>query len=131
MKNPITHFEIYADDPPALAAFYSAMFDWKIEPQQGMDGYILVKTVDVDGKGTPTQPGGINGGIVKRPDKTAPHVLHYVSVASIEGALERARGLGAKVQKPKAAVPGMGWFAILTDPQGGTFALWQTDPNAG
>jgi predicted enzyme related to lactoylglutathione lyase len=25
---------------------------------------------------------------------------------------------------------GMGWFAMLTDPQGNMFALWQTDPDA-
>jgi len=32
--------------------------------------------------------------------------------------------------KPKAAVANMGWFAMLLDPEGNPFALWQTDPNA-
>jgi len=27
-------------------------------------------------------------------------------------------------------VPGMGWFAMLIDPQGNPFALWQSDSNA-
>jgi len=27
-------------------------------------------------------------------------------------------------------VPGMGWFAMLIDPQGNHFALWQSDSNA-
>jgi predicted enzyme related to lactoylglutathione lyase len=29
--------------------------------------------------------------------------------------------------KEKPAVPGMGWFAILSDPEANPFALWQTD----
>jgi uncharacterized protein len=33
--------------------------------------------------------------------------------------------------KEKAAVPGMGWFAILSDPEGNPFALWQSDKTAG
>jgi len=27
-------------------------------------------------------------------------------------------------------VPGMGWFAMLIDPQGNPFAMWQSDSNA-
>ncbi len=32
--------------------------------------------------------------------------------------------------KGKSPVPGMGWFAMLIDPQGNPFALWQTDSSA-
>ena len=31
-KNSVVHFEIYADDPDALAKFYTSLFDWKVEP---------------------------------------------------------------------------------------------------
>jgi predicted enzyme related to lactoylglutathione lyase len=130
MRNPVSHFEIYADDPGALAKFYTSLFDWKIEAPPGMDGYLLVRTVDVDGKGSATQLGGINGGIMKRPDADAPPIINYVSVDSIDGAVERAQKLGAKVMKGKAPVPSMGWFAILSDPQGNPFALWQPDSGA-
>jgi predicted enzyme related to lactoylglutathione lyase len=130
VKNPLSHFEIYADDPAALANFYSALFDWTVEVQSGGNGYILAKTVDVDGQGRPSQAGGINGGIVKRPDMNAPRVINYVDVESLEGSIERARALGAKVEKTKTPVPAMGWFAILSDPQGNPFALWQRDPAA-
>jgi predicted enzyme related to lactoylglutathione lyase len=53
-----------------------------------------------------------------------------VNVESVDRSVARAKELGAKVTKPKAAVPGMGWFAMLTDPQGNDFALWQTDATA-
>jgi predicted enzyme related to lactoylglutathione lyase len=127
VKNQLSHFEIYGDDPTALAGFYSAMFDWKIEAPPGMGGYMVVQTVDVDGKHRPTQAGGINGGIVKRPDKNAPRVVNYINVESVDRAIERAQGLGAKVHAAKAPVPGMGWYAILADPQGNPFAVWQAD----
>jgi predicted enzyme related to lactoylglutathione lyase len=128
-KNPIVHFEIYADDPEKLATFYSTLFDWAIEPVPGMD-YRMVKTVDTDPKGVPTQ-GGINGGLIKRPDgfRTGAAV-NYVNVDSIDASVKRAQDLGATVTKPRSPVPGMGWFAMLTDPQGNHFAMWQQDSNA-
>ena len=51
-KNPIVHFEIYADDPEKLGKFYSTLFDWSIEPVPGMD-YRMVKTVETDEKARP------------------------------------------------------------------------------
>src|SRR4029450_8053172 len=65
-KNSVAHFEIYADDPDKLEQFYTSMFDWKVERIPHMD-YRLIKSVDTDDKGMPTQTGGINGGLLKRP----------------------------------------------------------------
>src|SRR4051812_35961738 len=56
-KNPVVHFEIYGDDPAALAQFYGSLFEWKIEEVPGE--YRMVRTVETDAKGRPTQPGGI------------------------------------------------------------------------
>ena len=129
-KNPVVHFEIYADDPDKLGQFYTNLFDWTIEPVQGMD-YRLIKTVETDAKGMPSQAGGINGGILKRPAGYEGRAwINYVNVKSLEAAIDRAQKLGATVMKGKSPVPAMGWFAILTDPQGNPFAIWQSDPNA-
>jgi predicted enzyme related to lactoylglutathione lyase len=38
--------------------------------------------------------------------------------------------MGAQVMRPKSAVPKMGWFAILLDPEKNIFAIWQADPKA-
>jgi predicted enzyme related to lactoylglutathione lyase len=129
VKNNLIHFEIYADDPAALGKFYSSLFEWKIEAPPSMDGYLTVRTVEVDAQGRPESP-GINGGILKRPDKNAPRVINYVNVASVDAAVERAQGLGAKLHKNRSPVAGMGWYAILSDPQGNPFAVWQTDSSA-
>jgi predicted enzyme related to lactoylglutathione lyase len=128
-KNAVAHFEIYGDDPEKLAQFYTTMFDWKAEPVPGM-AYTMLRTVDTDGTGAPTQTGGINGGLLKRPTPELRGFINYVNVDSVDGAVERAQKLGAKLMKGRSAVPGMGWFAMLFDPQGNPFAVWQQDPKA-
>ena len=130
MKNSVAHFEIYTDDNETLAKFYTSLFDWAIQPMPGMN-YSWVKTIATNDKGMPTEPGGINGGMIKRPDGyTTRAWVNYVNVDSVDESATRAQDLGAKLMKPKAAVPNMGWFAMLLDPEGNPFALWQTDPNA-
>ena len=129
-KNAVVHFEIYADDPQKLQQFYTSLFDWTFEAVPGMD-YRVIKTVDTDQKGMPAQAGGINGGMLIRPaGYTERAWLSYVNVESIDASVARAESLGAKVMRAKTAVPGMGWFVILTDPQRNVFSLWQTDPSA-
>lgn len=130
-KNSVVHFEIYGEDSATLAKFYSSVFDWTIEPMPEMN-YQYVKTVDTDEKGMPTQPGGINGGITVRPAglQRGGGWISYTSVESLDASVKRAQDLGAKVLNPRAPVPGMGWFAMLVDPQGNTFAMWERDPRA-
>src|SRR4051812_12274332 len=123
MKNSVAHFEIYADNSDALAQFYTSLFDWTVNSMPGMN-YSWVKTVTTNEKGIPTQPGGINGGLLKRPDGyTTRAWVNYVNVESVDESVKRAQELGARVTKPKGAVPNMGWFAMLLDPEGNPFAL--------
>jgi len=128
-KNSVVHFEIYEDENGKLRQFYTSLFDWTIQQMPGVD-YGLIQTVETDEKGMPSKPGGINGGIMKRPPGYEGAWINYVNVESLDASVERAQKLGAKVMKGRSAVPGMGWFAILSDPQGNPFALWQSDANA-
>jgi hypothetical protein len=129
-KNSVVHFEIYADDPAKVGKFYTNLFDWNIDPVPGTD-YGLIKTVETDAKGMATHPGGINGGILKRPEGyNGPKWVNYINVESLETHIDRAQKLGAKLMKGKTAVPAMGWFAFMNDPFGNTFALWQADSSA-
>ena len=131
MKNSVVHFEIYADDPDALEKFYTTLFDWKSHRMgEGMD-YRVMQTSETNEQHMPTQPGAINGGLLKRPAGYGVKAwVNYVNVDSVDDAVAKAQTLGAKVSKPKGAVAGMGWFAMLSDPQGNEFAVWQSDKNA-
>jgi predicted enzyme related to lactoylglutathione lyase len=57
--------------------------------------------------------------------------VNYISVESVDDFVRKAERLGAKVLMGKSPVPGMGWFAQLTDTEGNLFAIWELDPAAG
>jgi predicted enzyme related to lactoylglutathione lyase len=132
MDHTIVHFEIPADDPERAARFYRELFGWQISrfagtAPGGME-YWSVQTVPIDASHQPVRP-GVNGGLLRRqnPGQVA---LNYISVASVDELVRRADRLGAKVCLPRTAVPGMGWFAQLSDPEGNVFGVWQTDAAA-
>jgi predicted enzyme related to lactoylglutathione lyase len=52
----------------------------------------------------------------------------YFDVDDINAAAVRVKELGGEAQEPHP-VPGMGWAAVYTDPQGNDFGLWQNDPS--
>jgi predicted enzyme related to lactoylglutathione lyase len=129
MSHGVVHFEIPADDPDALAGFYGNLFGWQIDKMPGEIEYWMVRTVPTDEKGMPTQPGGINGGLMRR---MAPEhrPVNYVNVESVADYVAKARDLGATVLMDKTPIPAMGWFAQLVDPQGNYFAMFQDDASA-
>jgi predicted enzyme related to lactoylglutathione lyase len=74
MAHTVVHFEIPANDPDKLSAFYRELFGWQIEKTPGETEYWLVRTV---GEGEP----GVNGGMMRRrmPEQQP---LNYISVES-------------------------------------------------
>jgi predicted enzyme related to lactoylglutathione lyase len=131
MDHTIVHFEIPADQPERAAKFYRDLFGWKIDRYEGSDigmDYWMVETVSTDAEGKPIRQ-GVNGGLMKRMYEHQPPV-NYIGVASVDEFLGKAERLGAKVMMGKQPVPGMGWFAQLTDPEGNLFAIWEHDPSA-
>lgn len=122
MPSSVTHFEIYAEDPTKLAEFYKELFGWKIDKAPGID-YFQIQT-------GPAEARGIRGGLMYRPIPGPRSWVHYVSVESLDEMVERVQSLGGKVLRPKAAVPKTAWFAVVEDPEGNIFAIWQPDPNA-
>ena len=129
MSNSVAHFEIPGDDPEQLAQFYSRLFGWKIEKVPGDWDYWMVYTVPTGENGMPSEPGGINGGLYKRqaPEQKP---LNYISVGDVDEYVGKAAAFGGTVAMGKTAVPGMGWFAQMLDPDGNMFAVWQDDENA-
>jgi uncharacterized protein len=118
----VTHFEIYADEPEELAEFYRRSFGWRIDKAQGVD-YFFIQTA-------PEQPGAIRGGLLHRPIVGPRSWVHYVHVDDLDETIARIVGLGGKIVRAKAAVPKTGWYAVMEDPQGNIFALFQPDPKA-
>lgn len=121
MADPVTHFEIYANDPRRLVEFYGALFSWTIDKAAGID-YWRIQT----GAGE----SGYNGGLTFRPIEGPRSWVHYVTVDALDAAVSQVTELGGSVLREKAAVPKVGWFAVVADPEGNIFALWQHDRTA-
>ncbi|MDP1924343.1 MAG: VOC family protein [Thiobacillus sp.] len=117
MANPFVHVELHTGDLAKAKAFYSTLFDWKLQDLLMPDGsaYTMIDVGD-----------GVGGGMMGMPAADVPpHWLAYVGVDDVVAATEKARSLGACVCQDVMEVAGYGWLSILTDPTGATFALWQ------
>jgi len=119
-EGTLVHFEIPATDPAKISSFYSQLFGWKFNKWEGgsMD-YWLISHKDA------TSPDDTMGGLFKR-NNPQEQFLNYVLVKSVDDSLAKATDLGAKVLMAKQEIPNMGWFAVLADPDGNTFALYQS-----
>ena len=124
-KNPpryhtIVHFEIPANEPSKISRFYEQLFGWKFTKMEGgnMD-YWLIRHKDAK------SPYETMGGLYKPEQGMSQQgILNYFSVKSIDESLKQASSLGATIVMPKQET-GKGHFAILKDPNGNTFALFQ------
>ncbi|MEZ4563370.1 MAG: VOC family protein [Thermomicrobiales bacterium] len=122
MANTVTHFEIYGEDLPALADFYQELFGWQIKKAPGIDYH----TIQLGTNGS----AGLRGGLQRRPIAEPRSWVHYISVADIDATVGEVIRLGGKVLREKTAVPQTAWYAVVEDPEGNVFAVWQADATA-
>jgi predicted enzyme related to lactoylglutathione lyase len=121
----IVHFEIPADDEGRAKDFYRGVFGWQLQEMEQMD-YTIMMTTPVDEKTQlPTEPGAINGGLMKRSADTPSPVL-TVDVESIDDSLKQIEAEGGSTVKPRTEIPGMGAFAYFKDTEGNVMGLWET-----
>jgi predicted enzyme related to lactoylglutathione lyase len=117
MGQPVAMFEVTSRDHERAQAFYSQLFDWKVQPDPTMGGYGLVDT----GAGESAMLGGI--GPAGGDDRGG--VKIYVRVDDLGRYLDRAETLGGKPIVPPTELPGgFGSFAIFADPDGNPVGLW-------
>jgi len=118
MANPFVHVELSTHDLPKARAFYSQLFDWKLEDMSMDNGsYTLINV----GEGT-------DGGMMTTPPGGPTAWLPYVLVENVVAATKKAKSLGATVMKDVTEVKDMGSFSILVDPTGAMIALWEAKP---
>lgn len=120
MTRPI-HFDITGKDPKSLVPFYTDIFGWKFEKWDGPMEYWMITT-------GPDSTPGINGGLGKRQKDS--NTVNTLGVKDVDAVLKQIKGKGGKVESEKAAIPGIGWFAQFSDPEGNVFGLMQDDPKA-
>jgi hypothetical protein len=72
-----------------------------------------------------TRKGGIGGGITTPPPGAPKQIVNYILVNDIASVLEQVRRSGGDVVTPAMEVPGAGWLAHFTDPDGNVLGLWK------
>jgi predicted enzyme related to lactoylglutathione lyase len=123
----VVHFEIPVDDLDRARSFYGSVFDWQLQTMP-MDGgeYTIAMTTPVDQQTQlPTEPGAINGGIMRR-DPATPAPVITIDVENIDAALKQIEGSGGSTVTPRTEIPGMGAFAYFKDPDNNVLGLWET-----
>ena len=118
----VMHVEINAPDPDGLMAFYKNAFGWEIAKWEGPEDYWLLTT------GEDGQP-GINGAMMRSQDGQA-RTVNTIGVESVDEVVAKVTAAGGQVVMPKMAIPGIGWQAYCSDPQGTLLGLHQEDPEA-
>lgn len=106
-------------DPARAKDFYTQLFGWKISPSEhDASGYLHIATGE-------TYIGGIPPAD-QRNQQAPPHWMLYFLVSDCAASADKAKTLGASILMPATQIPNVGTMAILGDPQGAVFALFQT-----
>jgi uncharacterized protein len=113
----LTWNQLHTRDKDGAAAFYGAVFGWTVGDFGGMSVWNLGEN-------------GI-GGLMDMPPGTPDEVpafwMTVFSVADTDESVAKASELGGTVVSPPADIPGVGRFALLTDPQGVYFGIIASD----
>ena len=120
----VVHFEIPFDNKERAMRFYSDTLGWELMDMPEMN-YVMAKSVDVDDKQMPKEPGAINGGLLQRP-KEAPAPTIFLDVPSVDDAIKKVQSSGGGVVTPKTPIPGMGAYARIRDTEGNVIGLYQS-----
>lgn len=110
-------FDYVAKDPQKAHGFFGELFGWKTQSVPFPGGsYTMIAAGERTIAGYMPTPDG------------APAQAHWISHLQVVDAAATSAtitSLGGKVLKPAAKMGDYGTMAIVSDPHGGAFALWQ------
>src|SRR5438105_9478275 len=112
-------------DPEAAAAFYGELFGWQLEDAmpEGAGGKYLIGRIR----------GGDVGAVSSIPDGAPPMAMWntYIWVDSADDAAAKVKDAGGAVLSEPFDVMDAGRMAVLADPEGAVFCVWQAKNHRG
>ncbi|MGA3023855.1 MAG: VOC family protein [Bryobacteraceae bacterium] len=119
--------ELATTDQNAAKAFYTSLFGWTASdsPMAPGEFYTMFRLEDRD------VGAGYTMGKQEREHGAPPHWNLYIAVESADAAAARASELGGKVLAPAFDVFDAGRMAIIQDPTGAVFRVWQQGKQGG
>jgi predicted enzyme related to lactoylglutathione lyase len=113
-------------DPDGAKIFYQKIFGWKYRktPMPCGGVYTMISTTDGDSV----------GGLFVMPDEmkqagVPPHISNYIEVENADDSTKKASDLGATIKMEPFDIFDYGRMAVLIDPTGAYFSLWQSKSN--
>ncbi len=113
MAGKLVWFELPAQDAERAKTFYGSLFGWQFRGAEmpGIEYHMF------DGE---------PGGAVYPSQSGERGPIVYFGTDDIDAHVARVRELGGSAED-KSPIPGVGWFARCTDPEGNSFSLYQSD----
>ncbi|MGD0696803.1 MAG: VOC family protein [Terriglobia bacterium] len=119
--------ELGTTDQTATKKFYQSLFGWSSQDfPMGPSGFYTM--FNIDGRNT-----GAAYTLMKemREQGVPPHWMLYIAVESADATADKAAQLGAKLLKPPMDVFDVGRMAVIQDPTGAVFCVWQAKSHSG
>jgi uncharacterized protein len=114
--------DLSTPDPERAGKFYSELFGWQLVAGPQNADYLHIKNGQ-------DLIGGIPPTAHRNPD-VPPHWLPYFATSNCDGTAAKAKEQGAKFLLPPTTMENVGRMAVVSDPQGAVFALFQHMPRA-
>jgi len=119
--------DLTTPDQDGAKAFYTALFGWEISDSP-VDDTTVYSMAAIDGRPV----AAISPQPQQQRDNGVPPMWNsYITVQDADAAVERAKQLGANVHAPAFDVMDAGRMAVIQDPQGAYFLVWQADQHIG
>jgi uncharacterized protein len=119
--------ELATSDPAGAKKFYQSLFGWGIQdlPMGSEFTYTILQSEGQDAAALyQLMPDQVSQGV-------PPNWLSYIAVDSADDAARKVKSLGATVVVEPMDVPQSGRFAVIQDPQGAKFGVWQSGQQTG
>jgi uncharacterized protein len=114
----VSYLEIPAVDVQRSAAFYQAVFGWRIEPRDA--GQVSFDDLSGDLIGRWVTGRAVSG---------TPGLMPYIYVDRIDEIAEQVAALGGEIIKSPYAEGNL-WVATFRDPAGNMLGIWQAGPRS-
>ena len=120
---PFVWYELHSPDMAGSIAFYTAVLPWTIVDSGMPNNHYYIISAG---------PHGV-GGAMPKPSASVLGTDHhgwmgYVGVAGIDQSAARLISAGGRILKPVEDIPTVGKFAVVSDPQGAYFTLFEPMP---
>jgi predicted enzyme related to lactoylglutathione lyase len=111
-------------DQDAAGEFYGGLFGWELHEDENAEQTGGYRTAQLDGKNV--------GGVMKLMQEGQPPAwMTYIATEDADETAERARNAGGAVHVEPMSVLDYGRMAVLADPTGAVFGVWQAGKNVG